>query len=205
MSVTQLLTSLRCSAAPDIRHRTAPLSVCFPPEPKTLDRFRSGPKVHTLKHNLGCSTPQSKEGYVVLLLPALPHERVEFLQAQIPQRALLTLLGDECPKLGEAEHLTFWVVGLYQPISVEKGAVCGLEHHLLLLIAHARHETKGHPPGSKFLGGTTMPEVGQVVARVGVGEGSALRIEDAIEASYEHVLRDARQQRLVNPLEYLPR
>src|SRR5215211_5956868 len=50
-----------------------------------------------------------------------------------------------------------------------------------------------------------MPEIGEVVARVGVGEGTAPRVDDGIEAGDEHVGRDASQQRLVDPLKYLPR
>src|SRR5215204_6249816 len=71
----------------------------------------------------GRGTSKRKEGDVVLLFPALPYEGVEFLQAEIPQRALLTLLGNECPKPGEAEHLTLRIVGLYQIITVEEDAL----------------------------------------------------------------------------------
>jgi hypothetical protein len=33
--------------------------------------------------------------------------------------AIATVLGDERPKPGEAEHLAFWVVSLYEPVAVE--------------------------------------------------------------------------------------
>jgi dihydrofolate reductase len=46
-----------------------------------------------------------------------------FLQAQFPKRALLTLLGDEGSKPGEADHLALRVVGLYQPVTVEKDII----------------------------------------------------------------------------------
>jgi hypothetical protein len=56
------------------------------------------------------------------------------------------VLGDECPQPREAENLTFGVVGLDETITVEEGAVAFLEHYLLLLVVHARHETQRHPP-----------------------------------------------------------
>ena len=46
-----------------------------------------------------------------------------FLQAQFPKRALLTLLGDEGSKPGEADHFALRVVGLYQPVTVEKDII----------------------------------------------------------------------------------
>src|ERR671916_975291 len=48
-----------------------------------------------------------------------------------------------------------------------------------------------------------MPEVGQVMACVGVAQASALRLKDGVEAGDEHVERDTSQQRLVDLLEYL--
>src|SRR5215216_3320202 len=50
-----------------------------------------------------------------------------------------------------------------------------------------------------------MVEVRQVVACVSVPQATAMWVEHAIEAGYEHVLRDAGKQRLVDPREYLPR
>src|SRR5215208_7654881 len=47
-------------------------------------------------------------------------------------------------------------------------------------------------------------QVRQVVTRVGVAQGTALGVEDGVEAGDEHVLRDACQQRLVDLLKYLP-
>src|SRR5215212_2000133 len=109
------------------------------------------------------------------------------------------MLGDERPKPREAKHLTLGVVSLYEPVAVEKCCLALLEHDLLLLIAHPRHDPQGHPPGPKLLALATMvAQVGQVVARVSVAQGSALRVEDGVEAGYEHVGGDASQQRLVD-------
>src|SRR5215212_1618491 len=58
---------------------------------------------------------------------------------------------------------------------------------------------------AEHLGFTITVEVRQVVACVSVPQASALGIEDAVEAGYEHVGRDAGKQRLVYPREYLPR
>src|SRR3712207_352092 len=49
-----------------------------------------------------------------------------------------------------------------------------------------------------------MPEVGQVVACVGVAQATALRLKDGVEAGDEHVERDTSRQRLVDPRQYLP-
>ena len=66
---------------------------------------------------------------------------------EVPQHPLLAVLGDKPPKPREAEHLAFGVVGLYQPIAVEERLPRAHRSiDLLLLIAHARHEPKGHPP-----------------------------------------------------------
>ena len=43
------------------------------------------------------------------------------------------------------------------------------------------------------------------MAGVGVAEATALGVEDGVEAGDEHVGWDAREQRLVDPLKYLPR
>ena len=43
------------------------------------------------------------------------------------------------------------------------------------------------------------------MAGVGVGEATALGLKDGVEAGDEHVGGDASQQRLVDPLKYLPR
>src|SRR5215207_216163 len=93
----------------------------------------------------GRGTSKRKEGYVVLLFPTLPYEGVEFLQAEIPQRALLTMLGNKRPKPWEAEHLAHGVMSLYQPVTVEQYCLTSFQGGLLLLIAHPRHEPKGIP------------------------------------------------------------
>src|SRR5829696_7545215 len=97
------------------------------------------------------------------------------------------MLSYERPKLGEAEHFTMGVMRLYQSVGVEESAVAPLEHYLLLLIAHRRHESKGHPPGPQLLGFTVTVQVRQVVACVGVAQASALRVEDCVEEGHEHV------------------
>src|SRR5829696_1487969 len=103
--------------------------------------LRSGLMGQTeLRHNgvLGSSGSyrgalQRKEGDVILLLPALPHEGVKLFQEEVPQRSLLTMLGDERPKPREAEHLALGVVGLYQTVTVEQSRLVCLQGDLLLL------------------------------------------------------------------------
>src|SRR5215207_1732734 len=114
------------------------------------------------------------------------------------------MLGYKRPKPRKAEHLAFRVVCLYQTVAIEEGYLTAIQDYLLLLITHLRHEPQGHPPSLQFLGVTVTVEVGRVVACVGVSQGSALWVEDGVEAGYEHVLRDACQQCLVDLLKYLP-
>src|SRR5215212_8659280 len=97
------------------------------------------------------------------------------------------MLADELPKPRKAEHLAFGVVSLDQAVAVEEGTIASIKHRLLLLVTHPRHEPQGHPPGPQLLGIPTMPEVGQVVARVGVAQATALRVEDGVEAGDKHV------------------
>src|SRR5829696_3170374 len=92
---------------------------------------------------------------------------------------------------------------LYQPVTVEQYCLAGSQNDLLLLIAHPRHESQGHPSGPQLLAITTMPQVGQVVARVCVHQGTALRVEDGTKAGYEHVGWDTCQHCLVDPRQYL--
>src|SRR5215210_5386140 len=115
------------------------------------------------------------------------------------------MLGDTSTKSWEAEHLTLRVVRLYQPVAVEQDAVTLYERDLSLLIAHPWHKPQGHPSCPQLLAISTMPQVGQIVARVGVAQATAVGIEDGVEAGDEHVEGDASQQRLVDPLEYLAR
>src|ERR687893_464188 len=75
--------------------------------------------------------------------------------------------------------------------SGEEYALPNIEFDLLLLVAHPRHESQGHPPGPQFFGiATTTTQVRQVVARVGVAQGSALWVEDGVEAGYKHIRGD---------------
>jgi hypothetical protein len=91
-------------------------------------------------------TFQRKEGDVVLLLPTLPYEGVKLLHEEVPQRFLLTAPRDESTKSRKAEHLALRIMSLYQPVAVEEGAIASIEHYLLHLVAHPRHQTQGHPP-----------------------------------------------------------
>jgi len=50
------------------------------------------------------------------------------------------VLGDESTKPGEAEHLTFGVMSLYQPIAVEQHTVTLCKRDLSLFVAHPRHD-----------------------------------------------------------------
>src|SRR5215211_2439052 len=63
-------------------------------------------------------TLQGNKGYVVLLLPVLPYEGIQLLYEEVSQRLLLAGLGDEGLKPGEAKHLTYGAVSLYQPVAV---------------------------------------------------------------------------------------
>jgi hypothetical protein len=56
------------------------------------------------------------------------------------------MLGHERLQAGKAEHLTFWIMGLDQPVTVEEGCFARLEYSLLLLIGHTGHESQGHSP-----------------------------------------------------------
>jgi hypothetical protein len=114
---------------------------------------------------------------------------VKFLLEYVTQRRLLAMLRDEPPWPRKAEHLTMRVVRLNRPIAVEESDLIRLEYRLHLLVAHPQHKVQGHPPGSEFFGIATMPQVGQVVVRVGVSQATALRVEDAIEASLGLPLR----------------
>src|SRR5215216_2082964 len=96
-------------------------------------------------------------------------------------------------------------MSLYQPIAVEQDTVTLRERDLSLFIAHPLHDPEWHPPGPEFLGFAITVKVRQVVASVSIPQGSALRLEDGIEAGDEHVWRDAANQRLVDLGEYLPR
>ena len=49
-----------------------------------------------------------------------------------PQRSLLTVLGNECPK-PRGRTSRHGSLRIYQPIAVEKGAVARLKHYLLVL------------------------------------------------------------------------
>src|SRR5215203_827091 len=50
-----------------------------------------------------------------------------------------------------------------------------------------------------------MAQAREVVTRVGIGQGTALRFEDGVEAGDEHVEGNAGQQCLVDLFEYLTR
>src|SRR5829696_7635724 len=76
---------------------------------------------------------------------------------------------------------------LYQPVAVEKDVIARLEHYLLLLVTHPRHEPKRHPPSPELLGIPTTPQVGQIVPCVGVAQETTLWVEYGVEAGDEHV------------------
>src|ERR671920_2246668 len=79
-------------------------------------------------------------------------------------------------------------MSLYEAIAVEQCCLASIERYLLLLIIHAGHEAQGHPPGPQFFGiATTTTQVRQVVARVGVAQGSPFGVEDGVEAGYKHI------------------
>src|SRR5829696_1159345 len=116
------------------------------------------------------------------------------------------MVGNQRPKPGKAEHLAYGVVGLYQTVTVEQRCLAVLKHDLLLLVAHPWHQSRGHPPGPQLFGITThTAQVGEIVSCVGVGEVTALGLEDGVEAGYEQGEWDTSSQRFVAPREYLPR
>ena len=53
------------------------------------------PKFGLGMRNASAGTLQGKEGDVVLLIPALPHEGVKLLQERVYQRSFLAVLRDE--------------------------------------------------------------------------------------------------------------
>src|SRR5215218_8673855 len=124
----------------------------------------------------GCGTLQRKEGDVVLLLPALPDEGVEFLHQEVHKGSFLSVLCDQTSKPRKAEHLTLGVVGLDQPIAIEQSVVAQGEHCLLLLVVRVRHEAEGHPSSPQLLSipAAVVPQVGQIMAGVGVPQTTAL-------------------------------
>ena len=97
------------------------------------------------------------------------------------------MLGDERLKTAKAENLAFRVVGLYQPVAVEEGAVAGIEHRFLLLVGYSGHKPQRHTPGSQFLRFATTLQVGQVMTGVDVAQTTPLGVEDSLEAGDEHV------------------
>src|SRR5215203_3269336 len=115
------------------------------------------------------------------------------------------MLGDESTKSREAEHLAFGVVGLYQAVAVEEGAVASIEHDLVLLVVHAQHKAQGHPSRSELLGVVASPHIGQVMSSVCVPQATALGVEDTIEAGDKHVGWYVYDQRVIDPSQYLPR
>src|SRR5215213_2958716 len=96
-------------------------------------------------------------------------------------------------------------MGFYQPVAVEQDALAPLQGDLLLLIAHRRYKSQGHPPSPKFLGSATMPQVGQIVPSVGVDKLAALGVEDGIEAGDKRARGHVRDQRFVDPSQNLTR
>src|ERR687889_1148135 len=151
-------------------------------------------------------SPQGHQGNVVLLLPALPDERVKFLHQEVCQRSFLSsTLRDQPPQPRNAEHLAFGIMGLDEAVTVEEGGIAGLQHSLLLLIARTRHEPQRHPPRPQLLGLAVMSPAWEALSGVGVEKASALGVEDAIEAGDERARGYLRDQRLVDPCQNLPR
>src|SRR5215210_9030603 len=97
------------------------------------------------------------------------------------------MLGDQLSQPGEAEHLALRVVGLYQPVAVEECTLTHSQDDLLFLVVHTRHKAQRHASRPQFLCGATVAHIGKVVTCVGVGEVTALWLEDGVEAGYEHV------------------
>jgi hypothetical protein len=54
------------------------------------------------------------------------------------------MLADKLPMPREAEQLVFGVVSLYQSVALEQCCLASLEDDLLLLVAHAGHESQGY-------------------------------------------------------------
>src|SRR5215213_1145331 len=103
---------------------------------------------------------QCHQGDVVLLLPALPCKGVQSFYKELNQRLSLSMLSHQRPQTGEAEHLTFWIMSLDQPIAVKEGRFASFQHDLLLLVGHPCHESQRHPPRTQLLGIPTSAQVG---------------------------------------------
>ena len=77
----------------------------------------------------------------------------------------------------EAEHLARLVVRLHQPVAVKEHRVPRLQHDLLLVVVHSRHQAQRHPCGAQLdrpPRARRRAQVGQVVA--GVGDSAARRL-----------------------------
>src|ERR671912_1567390 len=105
----------------------------------------------------------------------------------------------------EAEHLTFGVVGFDQPVAVEEEVVPHGQDGFSLLVEHARHQAKGHPPRPQLVDPAVVSLAGGIVAGVGVDETTTLWVEDAVEAGDERVGWYVCTHELVGLLQYLPR
>src|SRR5215210_740673 len=91
-------------------------------------------------------------------------------------------------------------------VSSERRTVSPHQGDLLLLVYHPRHEAQGHPSRHELLHVTVaLPEVGWVMAGIGIDEPPTLGIEDGVHASDEHVGWDVGDQRVVRPLQDLRR
>ena len=134
----------------------------------------------------------------------LEQERIERERIEQELQVARSIQQASLPK--EVPTLEGWqITPFYQPIAVEQDAPTLFEGGFSLLIAHPWHKPKRHPSGPKFLGLTVTMQVRQVVACVGVAQGSALGVENGVETGYEHVGGDVGGQRVVDPFEYLSR
>ena len=79
----------------------------------------------------------------------------------------------------------------------------GCERGLLLLVGHPRHEAERHAASAQLDDAVGGLDVGKVVAGVREAKQPAARVEHAVEAGHEHLLRHVGAEVLVDALEHL--
>ncbi len=148
---------------------------------------------------------ESDQGDVVLLIPAPADEPVELVEQVVDQVAARPLDGHQLLEPGEAEHGAGRIVRLDEPVAIEQDALAGGEDRLVLRVVHPGQQPERHPGRPELDDLVGGPDVGQVVAGVGVHDSAGLGLEDHVQAGHEHPSGHLGQEDLVGPLEDLGR
>src|ERR671910_1626176 len=148
---------------------------------------------------------ERQQGNVIFLLPLFSSELLQLGQQRIDQRRGAWVCTNKSLHSWGTKHLTPRVVSLDQPIAVEEHAIARREGPLLLLVAHARHETQGYSPRPEFARYAFVPAAREVVPSVGVSHPALRWVEDSVEAGDEHVGRKVCTEDFVGLLQHLTR